>query len=74
MRLRLHVFEQSQLVEQLRGAGLQHLATKLALEVLVTFEHQDVDAPLGQEQAEHQPGRPAADDAGMHTEGGHHSL
>src|SRR5216683_5405295 len=58
-----HVLQKPQLVEQMRGARLQHLPTKLPLEVFVTFQHQDVGAPFGQKQAQHQPARPAAHDA-----------
>src|SRR5713101_7248075 len=58
-----HVLQEAQLVEQVRGARLQHFPTKLTLEVFVTFQHQDVGAPFGQKQAQHQPARPAAHDA-----------
>ena len=58
MGLGEHVLQQSQLVEQMGGARLQDLAAKLALEVFMPLEHQDVGAALGEEQTEHEPGRP----------------
>ena len=66
VRLRPDVLEQSQLIEQVGGAGLEHLAAELAVEVLVTLQHQDVGAPLGEEEAEHEAGRSAPHDAGIH--------
>ena len=47
------------------GARLQDLATKLAVEGFMTFEHQDVGATLGQQQAKHQSGRATADNTGV---------
>lgn len=71
MRLRPDVLEQSQLIEQVGGAGLEHLAAELPLEVRVPLEHEDIGAALGQEQAQHEAGGPAADDAGIHANRGH---
>jgi hypothetical protein len=69
MRFALDVVEQPELVEQLGGARLQHLAAELAVERLVLLEHQHVDATLGEEPAQHQPGRAAADDARVYLHG-----
>ena len=74
MGFRQDVLEQAELVQQVRGARLEHLATELAVERLVPFEDKDVGAALGEQQAQHEPGRAAADDAGVHAMGGHDAL
>ena len=56
------VVQQTELVEEVGGARLEHLA-ELALERLVPLQHEDADATLGQEQSEHEAGRAAAHDA-----------
>jgi ABC transporter substrate binding protein len=63
VRLLEDVLEQAQLVEEMRGAGLQHLAAKLPVEVLVPFQHQHLGAPLGEQEPQPHPGGPAAHDA-----------
>ena len=62
-----HVLEQPQLVQEVGGAGLQHLAAELAIEVLMALQHQNVGASLGEEEAEHEAGRSAPHDADIHV-------
>ena len=45
------------------------VAAEVAEEVFVFFEHGDVDAGAGEEEAEHDAGRASADDAGGGGEG-----
>src|SRR2546428_14178375 len=71
MRLGQHVLQEPQLVQEMGCARLQHLSAKLALEIFVSFEHQDLGAPLGQEQTEHEPGWPSAHDARAHADARH---
>ena len=67
------VFEEAELVEQVRGAGLQHLTAELALERLVALENQDVGTAFGEQQTEEQACRPTSDDAGTDAAGDHDS-
>ena len=71
MRLRQDVFQEAQLVQEVDGAGLEHLPAELAIERFVPFQHQDVGASLGEKEAEHQPGRPSTHDARAHARAGH---
>ena len=65
------IFQEPQHIQQARGARLQHLAAKLAVEVLVTLEDDHLDAALGEQQAEQQAGRAAAHHADVHLHGCH---
>ena len=47
------------------AAGLHHVASKVALEIVVCLEQYDADALSGQEQCQHGTGWPAADDAAI---------
>src|SRR5262249_56983123 len=67
VRLLEDVLEQAELVEQVGGARLQHFTSELALERVVPLEHDHAGAPLGEQQAEHHPGRAAADDRRIHV-------
>jgi hypothetical protein len=55
--------EQTELVEHLQRRRNHAIAAELAAEVGVPFEQRDGHALPGEQQAEHDPGRPAADDA-----------
>jgi hypothetical protein len=66
-----HVFEETELVEQMRCARLQYLTAKFALEGLVPLEHEDLGAALG-EQADPASGlRVHRDDACVDMNGSH---
>ena len=39
---------------------MHRVAAKIAQEVLVLFQHRDIDAGAGQQEAQHHPGRAAA--------------
>ena len=58
--------EQAELVDHLERRGVDRVAAEVAQEVGVLLEDQDVDAGPRQQEAEHHPGRPAADDAAAH--------
>ncbi len=66
-----HVLEETELVEQVRRARLQHLATELTLESPVAFEDQNPSAALGEQQTEHQACGPTSDDACVDMNGSH---
>src|SRR5262249_47342436 len=61
--------EQPELVHDLERRGVNRVATKVAQEVRVLFEHDDTDPGPGQEQAEHHSRRAASDDAARHRPG-----
>jgi hypothetical protein len=52
---------QPELVEQSERRGVHGVAAEVAQEVGVLLQHHDVDAASGQQQAEHDPRRTAAD-------------
>ena len=54
--------EHPELVEDLHRRGVDRVAAEIAEEVGVLFEHADVAAGAGEQQAGHHPGGPAADD------------
>jgi hypothetical protein len=55
--------EQAKLIEHLQGRRHDAIAAELAAEVGVTFEQRDGHALSCEQQGEHDPGRPAADNA-----------
>ena len=55
--------EQAELVHDLERRGMDGVAAKVAQEVGVLLEHDDVDAGAREQEAEHHAGRAAADDA-----------
>ncbi len=54
---------QAQLLHHLHDRGIDGVAPKLAVEVLACLEQRHRDAPARQEEPQHDPRRPAADDA-----------
>ncbi len=50
-------------MEELEGGGVNGVAAEVAEEVYVFFEDGDFDAGTGEEEAEHDSGGAAADDA-----------
>ena len=55
--------EQPELVHQLQRRGMDGVAAKVAQEIRVLLEHDDIDAGAREQEAEHHPGRSAAGDA-----------
>ena len=54
--------EQAQLIHQLKRRRMYGIAAKIAEEIGVLFQHDDLDPGPRQEETEHHPGRPAAGD------------
>ena len=54
--------EQSQLVHQFERGRMDRVAAKIAIEISVFFQHDDVDACACQKKPGHHSGRAAADD------------
>ena len=57
--------EQAELVHQFERRGMDGIAAKIAKEVGVLFQHDDIDAGAREQKAEHHPGRSAAGDAAV---------
>jgi hypothetical protein len=55
--------EQAKLGHDLQGRGVDGVAAEVAQEVGMLLEHDDIHARARQQEAEHQPAGPAADDA-----------
>ena len=55
--------QQAELVHELKGRGMNGVAAEIAQEIRVLLQHDDVDPRPRQQQAEHHPGGPAADNA-----------
>ena len=55
--------QQAEFVHHLHGGGMHGVAAEIAQEVGVLFQHDHIDAGAREQEAEHHPGRPAADDA-----------
>ena len=62
VRMPEEVVEQSQFVHNFERGRVDGVATKVAQEVRVLLQHNDIDAGTSEEEAEHHPGRPAACD------------
>ena len=73
MRQLQEVFEQSELVQDLERGRVDRVAAKVAQEVGVLLEHENLDAGPGEEEPEHHPGRPSTGDAAGRRERGHGS-
>src|SRR5262252_2454585 len=54
--------EQTELAHHVEGRGMDGVAAEVAQEVAVLLEHDDVDARAREQEAEHEPAGPAADD------------
>src|SRR5207245_9292271 len=57
----------------LERGRVDRVAAKVAQEVGVLLEHEDLDAGPGEEEPEHNPGRPSTGDAAGRRERGHGS-
>jgi hypothetical protein len=68
MRYRGEAITENELVEQRQGAGMHGVPTEITQEIGMLLQHGDIHTRPGQQQAQHHPCRPAADD---HTPGGH---
>jgi len=55
--------QQTEFMHQLERRGMDRVAAKIAQEVRVFFQHDDIDAGTREQEAEHHAGRTAADDA-----------
>ena len=63
MRQLQELVQQTEFVHQLERRGMDGVAAKIAQEIAVLLQHDDIDAGARQQKAEHHAGRPAADDA-----------
>jgi len=63
MRALQELLQQAKLVHQLQSGGVDRIATKIAQEVSVLLEHNDIHVRASQQKPEHHSGRPSADDA-----------
>ena len=63
MRTRQKGLEQTQLMHDLQGRGVDRVAAEVAQEVAVFFEHEHRDPGTRQQKTEHDPSRAAAGDA-----------
>jgi len=54
---------QTKLVEHVERGGMDRVAAEVAEEVIVLFEHEDLDAGAGEEESKHRARRSATDDA-----------
>ena len=68
MRLLEKFIEQPEFVHQLQRRRMDGVAAKIAQEIGVLFQHDDVDAGARQQKAEHHAGRSAAGDAALRRE------
>ena len=55
-------FEQSELVHQFEGGGMDGVAPEIAKEIGVFFQYRDIDTRAREQVAGHYSGRTAADD------------
>jgi hypothetical protein len=60
VRLTKKFLQQAKLVDQLQGGRMNCVATKIAKEVLVLFQHDDIDPRAGKQEPEHDAGRAAS--------------
>ena len=63
MRQMEQAVEQAELVHDLERGGMDGVAAEVAVEVGMLFEHGDINAGAGEQQAEHHAGGAAAYDA-----------
>src|SRR5205807_3952287 len=62
------IVEETQVVHDLQSGGVQGVATEVAEEVAVFFEHGDLHSSTGQQEAEHHARRTATSDAATRHE------
>src|SRR3984957_16881199 len=74
MRELQEVVEEAELVEYLQRRRMHRIAAKVAVEIGVSLDDEHLDAGAGQEVAEHEPGRPAADNAAVRLHFSQHGL
>ena len=55
--------QKPKLAHELEGGGVDGVATKIAQEVGMLLQHHHVDAGAREQEAEHEPARPSADNA-----------
>ncbi len=63
--------DQSEFVHDLKRGGVDCVAAKVAQEILVLFQHRDVNAGARQQKSEHHAGRTAACDHAARGDGFH---
>jgi hypothetical protein len=63
MRLAQKIFQQSQLMHELQRRGMNRIAPEIAEEIPMLFQNQNIHAGPGQQKTQHDPRRPATDDA-----------
>src|SRR5712675_960949 len=64
------IFQQAELVHYLERRRMNRIATKVAQEIRVLLEHNNLDAGAREQKAEHHPGRAAAGNAATGVDGG----
>jgi hypothetical protein len=74
MRQTQKLVQQTQLVHEFQGRGVNRVAAKIAKKVGVLLEHDDVDTGTRQEEAEHHAGRTAAGDTTTRGKGLGHGI
>jgi len=57
------IIEQAEFCHHVQGRGMNSVAAEIAQEVCMFLEHDDVDPGAGEQEAQHEPARSAADDA-----------
>jgi hypothetical protein len=57
--------DQSKLMHDLEGRGMDRIATKITQEIRVFFQNKHLDTGPGQEQTQHHPGGTAADNTDL---------
>jgi hypothetical protein len=65
VRAREQLLEQAELTHDVEGRWVNGVAAKVAQEVCVLFEHDDIDSAPGQQQTEHHACRSTACDAAL---------
>ena len=57
------LIQQTQLMHQLKRRRMDRVVAKIAQEIRMFFQHDDIDAGAREQEAEHHAGRTAANDA-----------
>src|SRR5262245_24292823 len=63
MRQLEKLVEQAKLVHDFKRCGMNRIAAKIAQKICMLFQHNDVDAGAGKQEAEHHPRWSTTDDA-----------
>ena len=63
MRKLQEFVEETEFMEKLERRRMDRVAAKIAKEIRVLLQHDDIDSGAGQEKRRHHAGGPAADDA-----------